>query len=165
MPALASYAVVDDRVPDPLPHGDVRAEIEAAARQTAARSDFPSAYLTQVRSEGERFALRTANPGDIRAAIALLEEQTNIDASAPVDSRNRGVSAAKTVVRKAVFFAVNHLAEQMRALGWASVSVGEAAAVRIEQLEARVRELEARVASLDRGVGTSDGATEDPSES
>jgi len=45
------------------------------------------------------------------------------------------------------------------------VSVGEAAAVRIEQLEARVRELEARVASLDRGVGTSDGATEDPSES
>ena len=157
--------MVDDRVPDPLPHGDVRAEIEAAARQTAERSDFPSAYLSQVRNEGERFALRTADPGDIRAAIALLEEQTNVHASAPVDSRNRGVSAAKVVVRKAVFFAVNHLAEQMRALGWAAVSVGEAAAERIEQLEARVRELEARVASLDHGVATSDRASEDPSES
>jgi hypothetical protein len=157
--------VVDDRVPDPLPHGDVRAEIEAAARQTAERSDFPSAYLAQVRNESERFALRTADTGDIRAAIALLEEQTNVHAAAPVDSRNRGVSAAKVVVRKAVFFAVNHLAEQMRALGWAAASVGEAAAERIERLEARVRELEARVASLDHGVAPSDRASEDPSES
>jgi hypothetical protein len=157
--------VVDDRVPDPLPHGDVRAEIEAAARQTAERSDFPSGYLAQVRTEGERFALRTADTGDIRAAIALLEEQTNVHALAPVDSRNRGVSAAKLVVRKAVFFAANHLAEQMRALGWAAASVGEAAAERIEQLEARVRELEARIARLDHGAGRSGGASEDPSES
>ena len=44
----------------------------------------------------------------------------------------------------------NHLAEQMRALGWATVSVGEAAAERIEQLEARVIELETRFAALDR---------------
>ena len=161
--------MVNDRVPDPLPHGDVRADIEAAARQAALRSDFPSAYMTQVRAEGERFALRTADPADIRAAITLLEEQTNVHASAPVDSRNRGVSAAKLVVRKAVFFAVNHLAEQMRALGWAAASVGEAAAERIEQLETRVRELEARVASLDPGAATSasssERAPEDQSES
>jgi hypothetical protein len=161
VPALACYVVVDDRVPDPLPYGDVRAEIEAAARETAARADVPSAYLAQVSAESERFTLRTADPGDIRAAVALLEEQTNVHASAPVDSRNRGVSAAKLVVRKAVFFAVNHLAEQMRALGWAAASVGEAAAERIEQLEARVRDLEARIAALDHGAN----ASEDPSES
>jgi hypothetical protein len=143
--------VVNDRVPDPLPHGDVRAEIEATARATEARTDFPSAYLAQVRSEGERFALRTADTGDIRAAIALLEEQTNVHALAPVDSRNRAVSSAKLVVRKAVFFAASHLAEQMRAMGWAAASVGEAAAERIEVLEARVAELETRLAALDRG--------------
>jgi hypothetical protein len=146
--------VVNDRVPDPLPHGEVRAEIEDAARRTAERADYPSGYMAEIRTEGERFALRTADPGDIRAAVALLEEQTNIHALAPVDSRNRGVSTAKLVVRKAVFFAVNHLAEQVRALGWAAASVGEAAAERIEQLEARVRELEARA-----------GVSEDPSES
>src|SRR5207244_4019387 len=95
VPALASYAVVNDRVPDPLPHGDVRAEIEATARANEARTDFPSAYVSQVRNEGERFALRTADTSDIRAAIALLEEQTNVHAMAPVDSRNRGVSSAK----------------------------------------------------------------------
>ena len=152
--------MVDDRVPDPLPHGNVRAEIEAAARQTAARADFPSAYLDRVHAEAERFALRTADPGDIRAAVALLEEQTNVHASAPVDSRNRGISAAKLVVRKAVFFAVNHLAEQMRALGWAAASVGQAAAERIEQLETRVRDLETRIAALDRGSDAPEGKSE-----
>jgi hypothetical protein len=142
--------VVNDRVPDPLPHGDVRAEIEAAARQTAARADFPSAYFAQMRTEAKRFALRIADPSDIRAAVSILEEQANVHASAPVDSRNHAISAAKLVVRKAVFFAVNHLAEQTKALGWAAASVGRAATERIEQLEAKVRELESRVASLDR---------------
>ncbi|HUI47263.1 MAG TPA: hypothetical protein VL119_01105 [Acidimicrobiia bacterium] len=132
-----------------LPHSDERAEIEAAARQTAASASFPSAYLDQVYAERDRFVLRTAPTGDIRAAVALLEEQTNLDASAPLDSRNRGVTAAKQVVRKATFFAINHLAEQTRALGWASAAVGRATAERIEQLEADVRALEARVAALD----------------
>ena len=141
---------MNDRVPDPLPHGDVRAEIEAAAQQTAARADFPSAYFAQMRVEAKRFALRIADPSDIRAAVSILEEQANVHASAPVDSRNRGISAAKLVVRKAVFFAVNHLAEQTKALGWAAASVGRAATERIEQLEAKVRELESRIASLDR---------------
>ena len=109
-------------------------------------ADFPRDYVERVHDEAARFTLRTAAPGDIRAAIALLEEQTNVQALAPVDSRNRGVGAAKKVVRKAVFFTVHHLTEQMRALGWAMTSVGNAAAERIEQLEARVSELEARLA-------------------
>src|SRR4051812_33826749 len=94
-PALASYAVVNDRVPDPLPYGEIRAEIEAAAREAGAGDDFPPAYMSRGRVEPARFPRRTADPGDIRAAIALLEEQTNVHAAAPVDSRNRGISAAK----------------------------------------------------------------------
>jgi len=136
--------------PDSLPYAEIRSEIENAASDTTARADFPTAYVAQLHAEAERFGLRTAEPGDIRAAITLLEEQTNVHAVAPVDSRNRGVSAAKVVVRKAIFFAANHLAEQMRALGWATASVGRAAAERIEELEARVRELEDRIATLDR---------------
>jgi hypothetical protein len=151
--------VVNDRVPDPLPYGEVRDEIEAAARATAARADFPSGYMARVRTEAERFTLRTADLDDIRAAVALLEEQTNVHASAPVESRNRGVSTAKIVVRKAVFFAMNHLAEQMQALGWAAASVGHAAAERIEALEARVDALEARINSLDAGTDASEGTS------
>ena len=71
------------------------------------------------------------------------------DRLAPVDSRNRGVTEAKKVVRKAVFFTTNHVTEQIRALGWATSSVGSAAAERIEALEARVRDLEARLRDLE----------------
>jgi hypothetical protein len=126
----------------PLPYETERAEIEAAALLTMKAAEFPSEYVDRVHDQAARFTLRTAAPGDIRAAIALLEEQTNLQALAPVDSRNRGVAAAKKVVRKAVFFTVHHLTEQMRALGWATTSVGNAAAERIEQLEARVQALE-----------------------
>ena len=126
---------------------------------TAARPDFPVEYVDRVHEQSARFALRTAAPDDIRAAVALLEEQTNVQAIAPIDARNRGVDAAKKVVRKAVFFAVNHLTEQVRALGWAATSVGTAAAERIEQLEARVLELEARLESGEPGQ-TSRGSSE-----
>ena len=151
--------MANDRLPEalarePLPRDDVRAEIEAAARAMQARPDFPAGYVDRVREHAARFALRTAAPGDIRAAITLLEEQTNLQALAPVEGRSRGVVAAKKVVRKAVFFTVHHLAEQMRALGWATASVGTAAAERIEQLEARVLELEARVRELEDPSGS-----------
>ena len=81
-----------------------------------------------------------------------------MQALAPVDSRNRGVGAAKKVVRKAVFFTVHHVTEQMRALGWAATSVGDAAAERIEALEARVHELETRIAG---STATSRGTRRD----
>jgi hypothetical protein len=136
-----------------LPRDGVRAEIATAARNTLARPDFPTEYVDRVREQAARFELRTAAPDDIRAAIALLEEQTNVHALAPIDARNRGVDAAKKIVRKAVFFAVNHVTEQMRALGWAATSVGIAAAERIEHLEARVRELEARLAHIEDTSG------------
>jgi BMFP domain-containing protein YqiC len=140
--------MANERLPDSLPRERVRAEIDDAARVTTERPDFPSDYVDRVEEQAASFALRTAAPDDIRAAIALLEEQTNVDANAPIDARNQAVGAAKKAVRKAVFFTVNHVTEQMRALGWATASVGRAAAERIEQLEARVTELEARVARL-----------------
>ena len=134
---------------EPLPRDGVRAEIEAAARADRHARRLPLRLRGSRTRAGARFALRTAAPDDIRAAIALLEEQTNVQALAPIDSRNRGVDATKKVVRKAVFFAVNHVTEQMRAMGWAATSVGVAAAERIEQLEARVQDLESRLDLLD----------------
>jgi hypothetical protein len=145
--------MANERLPESLPRERVLAEIADAARATAERPDFPTGYVDRVHEQAASFALRTAAPDDIRAAIALLEEQTNVDANAPIDARNQAVGAAKKAVRKAVFFAVNHAIEQMRALGWATAAMGQAAAERIEQLEARVRELEDRIERLqsDRG--------------
>jgi hypothetical protein len=146
---MANEPLPDSVPAESLPRERERAEIEEAARATAEQPDFPGEYVAQVRDEAAAFALRTAAPDDIRAAVALLEAQTNVDANAPVDSRNKGVETAKKAVRKAVFFTTNHMTEQLRALGWATASVGQAAAERIEALEARVRELEATVARLE----------------
>jgi len=151
---MANDRPTDSLPADSLPRGALRVEIDAAAREATHRPDFPSEYVDRVNEESARFALRTAPPDDIRAALALLEEQTNVQALAPVDSRNRGVTEAKKVVRKAVFFTTNHVTEQIRALGWATTSVGNAAAERIEALEARVQELEARLRDLEEPSGS-----------
>jgi hypothetical protein len=145
--------MANERLPDSLPGERVRTEIDDAARATAERPDFPRDYVDRVNEQAASFALRTAAPDDIRAAIALLEEQTNVDAIAPIDARNQAVGAAKKAVRKAVFFTINHVTEQMRALGWATASMGRAAAERIERLEARVHDLEARLARLEGDDG------------
>src|SRR5262249_19430988 len=108
---LTSCVVVNDQPASALPYADVRAEIDGDATRAAATA-ANAEYLDRVRTATDRFALRTAAPDDIRAAVALLEEQTDVQASAPVDSRNRAISGAKVVVRKTVFFAMNHLAEQ-----------------------------------------------------
>ena len=67
-----------------------RSRRRRARRHRARRLSRPSTS-TACTSRPTRFALRTAAPDDIRAAVALLEEQTNVQALAPVDSRNRGV--------------------------------------------------------------------------
>ena len=146
---MANEGLPDSVPPETLPRERVRAEIDDAARATEAQPDFPRDYVGRVRDQAAAFALRTAAPDDIRAAIALLEEQTNVDAQAPIEARNRGVGMAKKAVRKAVFFTTDHVTEQMRALGWATTSVAEAMAERVEALEARVRELEDLVARLE----------------
>jgi hypothetical protein len=159
LPHSSRRDVPDESTPDgPFPYETERTEIEAAARQLRARADFPAEYVDRVDDQAARFVLRTAPSGDIRAAIALLEEQTNVQALAPTESRNAAVGAAKKIVRKAVFFTVHHMTEQMRAFGWATTSVVTAAAERIEQLEVRVRELEARLEHVEPREGREDSS-------
>jgi hypothetical protein len=145
--------VANERTSEPLPYGDVRSDIDAAARRATSDHALPADFAARLDRERARFALRTADTDDIRAALALLEEQTDVQPLAPVDSRNAGVAAAKRVVRKAVFFAMHHLAEQLQALGWAATAVGTAAAERIEALEQRVSDLEARLAQPEPPAG------------
>ena len=83
--------MANERLPDSLPRERVRAEIDDAARATSERPDFPSDYVDRVHEQAASFALRIADPDDIRAAIALLEEQTNVDAMAPIEARNQAV--------------------------------------------------------------------------
>jgi hypothetical protein len=116
--------------------------VEAAATAEHAPG-FPREYLDNVRSAAARLAAPSARPDDIRAAVAVIESYAQVDDVAPLDSTNRGTRAAKTAVRKAVFFTTHHLATQVSSLGWAVASLGAAAAERIERLEERAGALEA----------------------
>ena len=125
-----------------MPHADLRARAGVAAAAAERSSDFPRQYLDQTRSAAARLAAPAARPDDIRAAVSVIESYAQVDDIAPLDSTNRGTRAAKTVVRKAVFFTTHHLATQVSSLGWAVASLGAAAAARIERLEERTGALE-----------------------
>ena len=166
-------AMANDRLPDSLPHSALLARCceptrppagplpyESRARRDrggGAPHDRARRLPDRLRRPGARPRRRASRCAPRRRATSgprsrCSRSRPTCRRSHPIDSRNRGVGAAKKVVRKAVFFTVHHLTEQMRALGWATTSVGNAAAERIEQLEARVHELEARLARIEPDV-------------
>jgi hypothetical protein len=130
-------------------------DLRDRARETAHRATqspgYPSVYVDEVRNAAARLAAPEDQADDVRAAVAMLEEHAQINDVAPIDSANRGTRAAKTVVRKAVFFTTNHLATQVSALGWATMQFGNATADRIERLERELREVKERLARLENG--------------
>ena len=154
----------------PLPHADLRAEAREVAQAADRATPATREYLDDARAAAARLSAPAARPDDIRAALAVLEQHAQVSDVAPVDSSNRGTRAAKTVVRKAVFFTTNHLATQVSSLGWALVWLGNAAADRIERLEQRaddadaalreqVARLDARLARLERGRDAEDAGS------
>jgi hypothetical protein len=162
--------VTEEKMP-PLPHADLRAEADEVALAAERARPETREYLDDVRGAAARLSAPAARPDDIRAALAVLEQHAQINDVAPVDSSNRGTRAAKTVVRKAVFFTTHHLATQVSSLGWALVWLGNAAADRIERLEQRVDDteaalreqvarLDARLAQLERNRGSADASSQ-----
>jgi hypothetical protein len=134
--------VTQEKLP-PLPRADLRAEAHEVAQAAERATPETREYLEEVRGAAARLSAPAARPDDIRAALAVLERHAQISDVAPLDSTNRGTRAAKTVVRKAVFFTTHYLATQVSSLGWAMVWLGNAAADRIERLEQRVDDTEA----------------------
>lgn len=135
--------MTDQPTPAPLPYADVRARAREAATHREHADASARAYLERIRSEVARLGAPAVRSDDIRAAIAVLEEQAHIDPLAPLDSTRKGVVFAKQLVRKAVFFTTYHLAAQLSSLGWSTVWLGHATADRIEQLERRLDAIEA----------------------
>ena len=147
----------------PSRHG-LRADVDRAARRIEASDGFPAAYVGLARTAAGRLAASSPRRGDVRGAVADLEEHATISARAPVDAPNRALTAAKKVVGKAVFFSAHHLAAQVTAMGWSTVWLGMAASERLEHLERRLTtseeslrddldQLRARIELLERASG------------
>jgi hypothetical protein len=135
-------------------------EVQAEANRLAARSDFPAAYLAQVRVATARLGVVQSERDDVRAAALLLEQQAVIDLEPPVAGRALPQRLVKLLVLKLVGWYVRFVGHQVGILGQAAARLGLAVAERVDRMEAesgaervamaaRIAALEARVAELE----------------
>jgi hypothetical protein len=130
---------------------EVIQEIEAAAR--AVRDD---ASLDRIRTATARLAAREIDPSDPRAALALAENQVDIDLEVPTASRLWGVAFVKRAIKRLVGWYLRYVGHQVTMAGRAMVRLGEALVDRTEALDRAVAanrraidDLEARVERLE----------------
>lgn len=149
--ALASIAV-------PTPADD----IVDAARQREAAPGFPSALAAKVRTATARLGATAVRPDDIRHASVLVEQAAAIDVQVPTASRLAPLALAKGLVKKAIFFYIRFLADQISLLGHAVARLGFSVAERVDGLDEEVAALRARVEDLERQAGVSPAASVAP---
>lgn len=123
-----------------------------AARERESADDFPAALAAKVRAATARLGATAVRPDDIRHASVLVERAAAIDAQVPTVSRLAPMGFVKRVVRKAVFFYMRFLADQISLLGHAAARMGFSVAERVDTLDDEVAELRARVEELERLV-------------
>jgi len=130
-----------------------RAALERAAAEVAAwRSDAEAAQeLEQI---ARAVARRTG--GSASAALApqlsALATAARIDTDVPTESRIRAAKGIKAGVKALVGFYVNHVAQQVRVLGEATVNLGRVTSKELGRLEGEVTVLREEVAELTRTV-------------
>lgn len=136
----------------PSPRHDVVEEIEATAR--ALRGDE---QLDRIRAATTRLAARELDPGDPRAALALLESHVEIDVEVPTGSRLWGVAFVKRAVKRLVGWYLRYVGHQVTLAGQAMVRLGGTLVDRTESLDRAVtanrralEDLDARVERLER---------------
>lgn len=141
-------------------------EIAEAARAREATPGFPAALVAKVRASTARLGATAVRPDDIRHAAVLVERAAAIDAQVPTVSRAAPLGYAKLVIKKAIFFYMRFLADQISLLGHASARMGFSVADRTDALDEEVASLRARVEELERraGVAAPDDRGEDSDE-
>lgn len=124
-------------------------DIAAAARQREASPDFPAMLASKVRAATSRLSATAVRPDDIRHASVLVERAAGIDVQVPTASQLAPMSYAKRLIKRAIFFYVRFLGDQISLLGHAAARLGFSVAERVDGLDAEVAALEARIAVLE----------------
>jgi len=135
-------------------------EIEAEARATQARDDFPAAYIEKVRAATSKLACTDLDLDDTSSALAMLEQFVNVDAAVPTTSKRSSTGFLKRVVLRLTAFALQYLAQQITLLGQAVVRFGHSLGRRIDTIEHDIDDLRARVEALEARPGSGARATD-----
>lgn len=123
-----------------------------AAAQTAeaarTRSDEQRAYLDRVRAALARLSTPDIRPGDVRAALAVVESRAGIDPDPPTLSRRFTARLARHAFRRLTGWDLRYLGAQVTVLGYAIVGFGTAVVERTERLEATTGRVDDDVTAL-----------------
>ena len=128
-------------------------EIAEAARAREGDERFPAALAAKVRAATTRLGATAVRPDDIRHAAVLVEQAAAIDAQVPTASQVAPLGYVKRLIKKATFFYMRFLADQISLLGHAAARMGFSVAERVDSLDEEVALLRARVEELERRAG------------
>jgi hypothetical protein len=123
--------------------------IDLAAEEIRLESVAPG-YLLRVRAATDRLSQRASAV----AALAAVEELSEIDLDAPTTSRYALVQRVKAGVKKLVWWYLRYIGEQTAAFGQAVTHLGQLILDRTERQEDRTAQLERKVAALGERVRT-----------
>src|SRR5581483_5001884 len=127
--------------PDAIDLDRVMTEIREEVRTRRAAGDFPPSLERDLDRIFDRFVPREALDSDFREAIQAADRAAYVNVAVPTASQKPGVGEVKRVLRKAMAWYLEYLAQQMTAFGTASVRALRALGERLEVAEERLAEL------------------------
>ena len=113
----------------------VMAEIRDEVRQRRAAGDFPPSLERELDLVFDRFVPVGPLDGDFGEAIKAADRAAYINVAVPTASQKPGVGEVKRVLRKAMAWYLEYLAQQVTAFSTSSVRALRALAERTTQLE------------------------------
>ncbi|HVM02842.1 MAG TPA: hypothetical protein VM263_09255 [Acidimicrobiales bacterium] len=133
------------------------AEISERARALSASPGFPAAEVERIRRAAGRLDAVDVAPGDVDAALALVERRSAVAVVVPGGSRRSVRGLARWAAARVGAWHAHQAARHLSLLGQATVVLGTAARERIEALEATVARQQAELDQLRAGVESTGG--------
>ena len=124
--------------PDSIDLDRVMAEVREEVRARRAAGDFPPSLERDLDRLFDRFVPREALDSDFSEAIQAADRAAYINVAVPTASQKPGVGEVKRVLRKAMAWYLEYLAQQATAFGTASVRAMRALGERQTVIEDQV---------------------------
>lgn len=105
-------------------------------------------YLARVRLNASRLGVGGQGPDLIRDSIDDLKDLVHIDIEPPTYASQPGRRALKNLIKRLTQWYIRYIATQVSALGEAMITLSQAVADRLDDLEGSNRKLEASVDEL-----------------
>lgn len=125
----------------PFDQAQVMAEIREEVARRRAAGDFPPSLERELDLAFDRYVPAGSVSSDFIEAVKAADRAAYINVAVPTESQKPGVGEVKRVLRKAMAWYLNYLAQQTTAFATASVRALRSLGERLEVAEERLAEL------------------------